>query len=107
MKEIEQKVQTILSNCRASGNTTWILKSAINNPNCIIVTKSLQHKEDLQYAYNRLLYKETWYKKLFRKFKKHSVPKIVTVDDFVNKSPMYRDIKNRIPIIFDNWTITT
>ena len=87
-------LQEIIRKTRASGNTTWILKSAIQNPNCIIVARNSQQAKCLEQAYKRLLLKNAWYKKLWWKLVGRKSPKFVSLD--------FKFENHRLPVIFDN-----
>lgn len=89
-----KNVREIVEISRRSGNTTWILKSAIENPNCIIVAYNKSYAKDLEREYNRLLKKSIWYKRIIWYFQKRRKPLFVS-DNF--------DFRGyNLPVIFDN-----
>lgn len=88
-------IKDIVDSTRQTGNTTWILKVAINNPNCAIVSKNPRYLEDM---YFKLFYDLPWYKRLYHKLfiKKHPM--------FITKEYNFYGIK--VPVIFDNSALT-
>ena len=88
------KLEEIIRRTRATGNTTWILQSAVDNPNCIIISKNMQQAKQLEKAYFLLVEKSPWYKKLIWKFFGRVNPKFVSLD--------FRFEGSRLPIVFDN-----
>lgn len=89
------KVKEIVIKARQTGSTTWILKAAINNPNCIIVTGDIFTAKELKDHYFKLINKQNWLKRLWRKIfnRKHPVFCSVDYNRFDNADK---------PIIFDN-----
>ena len=79
---------------RQSGNTTWLLKAAINNPNCIIIAKNGRGAKELQNRYYSLLNEESWLKRIWWKLFGRKHPSFRTIDYSFN------GLKK--PIIFDN-----
>lgn len=90
MKRLEEIIRTT----RATGNTTWILQSAIKSPNCIIVSRNTQQAIHLEKAYKYLLSKSAWYKKLWWKWFGRKNPKFVSLD--------FKFEGYNVPVIFDN-----
>jgi hypothetical protein len=88
------RLEEIIRTTRATGNTTWILQSAIERPNCIIVSRTMQQAKHLEQAYKSLLSKSAWYKKLWWKWFGRKSPKFVSLD--------FRFEGYRLPVIFDN-----
>jgi len=91
-----ERITEIVYSTRRTGNTTWILKAAIRNPECIIVSKNMMQVQYLADEYHRLLSKSIWYKKLYWKW-------------FGRKHPRFMTINSRfegmnLPVIFDNET---
>ena len=91
------RLEEIIRTTRRTGNTTWILQSAIENPNCIIVARDIGHAKDLEQAYKMLLSKSAWYKKLCWKWFGRKSPKFVSLD--------FRFDGYRLPVIFDNGSL--
>lgn len=91
-----QKIEEIVRTTRRTGNTTWILQSAIKTPNCIIVSKDMQQAKFLEQTYKILLSKSVWYKRLWWKLFGRENPKFVTLG--------FRFEGRNKPIIFDNGT---
>ena len=54
--------QGFMLRARRTGYTTWMLKSAINNPDCIIVGANQQHCRHLEKRYYKLLKEESFLK---------------------------------------------
>jgi hypothetical protein len=92
----------IIASTRRSGNTTWILKGAINNPNCIIVCLSEQYAKQLSLVYRKMLYDQPWYKKLWWKIVGREAPVFTSLS---NCSTIRDSRGKRMPIIFDNSAI--
>lgn len=88
------RLEEITRITRATGNTTWILQSAIERPNCIIVSKNMKEANHLEQAYKSLLSKSAWYKKLWWKWFGRKSPKFVSLD--------FSFEGHRLPVIFDN-----
>lgn len=91
------KILEIIDQNRGKGNTIWLLKSAINNPNIVIVCIDLKHCQYLKNNYFKLLKKEPWYRKLKWKL-------------FGRKHPLFKSINENFrgiskPIVFDNGTL--
>jgi hypothetical protein len=91
-----QRIQEIVQSTRRTGNTTWILTAAITQPNCIIVARNDQHANELKKAYNELILKQPWYRKLKWAILGRIEPKFMTLN---NKSAL---AGYKIPVIFDN-----
>jgi hypothetical protein len=78
----------IVNENRQCGNTTWILKSAIENPECIILCYNMRNAKELENKYFHMLEERS----IDRKGRKH--PK------FLSKNS---DLKGyKLPVIFDN-----
>ncbi len=88
------KVEDIIHQSRRTGNTTWILKSAVNNPNCVIVVNNQRYAKDLEHLYNNMLLLSPWYKRVYWSFFGRGVPQFVSI------SSDFRGYNK--PIIFDN-----
>ena len=79
---------------RCTGNTSWILKAALNNPECIIVVGNSAALRELSSEYEKLINNSPWYKKIYWKLTKRSYPKFTTVDNVIPGA--------KLPLIFDN-----
>ena len=79
---------------RCTGNTSWILKSALNNPECIIVVGTTGELHALNREYEKLINNSPWYKKIYWTLTKRSYPKFTTVDNVIPG--------DKLPLIFDN-----
>jgi hypothetical protein len=88
------RVEQIIVETKATGNTTWILQSAIERPNCIIVSRYEYQAKYLEQSYKTLLSKSAWYKKLWWKCFGRKNPMFVTLS--------FRFVGCRLPVIFDN-----
>lgn len=88
------RLEEIIRTTRATGNTTWILQSAIERPNCIIVSIDMEQAKHLEKAYKSLLSKSAWYKKIWWKWFGRKTQKFVSLD--------FRFEGYRMPVIFDN-----
>jgi len=91
------RLEEIIRTTRATGNTTWILQSAIERPNCIIVSRNMQQAKHLEQTYKSLLSKSAWYKKLWWKWFGRKNPKFVSLD--------FRFEGYSLPVIFDNGSL--
>lgn len=79
-----------------NGSTTWILKSLIESPNCIVVAYDTKAADHLKRKYYDLLNKASWWKKLKWRLFGRAVPRFESMGNF-------RQLKGyRQPIIFDN-----
>lgn len=87
-------LQEIVYQTRQTGNTTWILKAAIKNPECVIVSKNMQQAKHLEHEYRKLLLNVWWGQKLWWKWFGRKHPK------FLSLHSEFRGF--RLPIIFDN-----
>jgi len=88
------KIQTIVNQTRRTGNTTWIIKSAIKNPNCVIVSKNKRESKLLKQKYIRMLSNDSLFQKLKWEIFGRKQPIFLTIND------SYRGFN--LPIIFDN-----
>lgn len=91
------RIDEIIRTTRRTGNTTWILHSAIKRPNCIIVARDIGNAKLLEQAYNCLLSKSAWYKKLCWKLFGRKNPKFVSID--------FKFESDSMPVIFDNGSL--
>lgn len=89
-----ERIEQIIRGTRGSGNTTWILMAAIENPRCVIVSKTMQQSKSLRRMYNILLDAQPWHKKLLWKFFGKTYPRFVSIN--------YDFSENNLPVIFDN-----
>ena len=89
-----EKIKEIVYKTIATGNTTWILKAAIKQPNFVIISKNMQQAKNLERNYFYLLSKCVWYQKLYWKWFGRKHPKFMTIDS--------RFEGLGLPIIFDN-----
>lgn len=94
-------VSDIAKKYRRSGNTSWILKAALNNPKCIIVVCSHKESTRLQNLYKELYNKVPWYQKVIRIFKKREIPIFVSVQILKQDKYFLYGYKNR-SLVFDN-----
>lgn len=101
--ETEQKhidnVHKIINIGRQRGNTTWLLRAAIKQPNVMIVCRNQTSVAEMTKSYKKLLQKEPWYKKFWWWCFGRSNPKFVTV----NNPDNLRGIN--FPTVFDNGAI--
>ena len=90
------KIHMLVLENRGAGNTTWILRAAIWNPACVIVTRDLKSLNVVEEKYDMLLHNLKWYHRLLRKFMGINKirPTFKTVDSNL------RGIQ--LPVIFDN-----
>lgn len=89
-----KKIKDIVVSNRQKGNTTWILKSAMKNPNCIIVTSNKTNSYELKSMYFAFLKAQPLYKKIIRRLIGKKNPIFKSIDD---------DLRGyNLPIIFDN-----
>jgi hypothetical protein len=89
-----EKIKKIIELSRQTGNTTWILESAIERPNCIIVSRNAEQAKNLEKTYFKLIFNSPWYKKLIWKFFGRKHPKFVSLDFSIRGY--------NVPVIFDN-----
>lgn len=75
-----EKITEIVSRARQTGNTTRLLKAAIKQPDCVIVSKNMQQAKHLEKNYFQLLSKSAWYQKLYWKWFGRKHPKFMTID---------------------------
>lgn len=87
-------LQEIVYQTRRTGSTTWILKAAIKNPECVIVSKNMQQAKQLEHQYRKMLLNVWWGQKLWWKLFGQKHP------NFLSLSSEFRGF--RLPIIFDN-----
>lgn len=92
-----EKVYEILSLTRRSGSTTWILKAAIRNPECIIVCRSIEHAWFFKKQYVELLDKQPFYLRIWWWFFGRKFPEFVPFNIFTKIS-----FRKKMPVIFDN-----
>lgn len=95
-----ENVQDIVNSTRRLGNSTWILRAAIDQPNIIIVAKNEQHANELKKTYYWLCDQEPWYVKLKWRFFGRPEPRFMSV----NSRTGFAGYK--IPVIFDNGTLS-
>lgn len=89
-----EKINDIITYNRQKGNSTWIVKSAIKNPNCVIVAHDSACAYDLKCLYYSLLKKQPFYKKIIWKLFGRSHPRFMSIEND------FRGIN--LPVIFDN-----
>ena len=80
---------------RRTGNTTWILKAAVNAPDCIIVCKDQSYASELEFEYKELLLKSKWWLRLKWLLLGRKHPKFISVY-------MLQICVINKPLIFDN-----
>jgi len=95
----EYAVARIVGATRHTGSTTWILKSAIKQPKCVIVSRNLDHSRQLENRYFNMLSKSVWYMKLYWKWFGREHPKFIPIH---NSNAFYG---LDLPVIFDNGAI--
>jgi hypothetical protein len=88
------RLEEIIITTRRSGNTTWIVESAVENPNCIIVSRNMQQAKRLEKKYKDLIKKKSWYKKTIWKLFGRKKPKFVSLN--------YDFSIDDVPVIFDS-----
>lgn len=89
-----ERLQEIVYSTRQTGNTTWILKAAIKNPECVIVSKNMQQAKFLEREYYKLLLNAWWGQKLWWKLFGRKHPKFLCLNS------EFRGFS--LPVIFDN-----
>ena len=87
-------LRNIVFHTRKTGNTTWILKSAIKYPNCVIVAHSMQYAQELEKQYFNMLAESPWHRKLYWKIFGRKHPKFTSINS--------RFEGTKLPVIFDN-----
>lgn len=92
----------IIASTRRSGNTTWILKAAIDNPNCIIVCRDANQANYQAKLYNKMILNQPWYKKLWWKIVGREEPVFASVSDTDAFRYASREMR---AVIFDNSAI--
>ena len=84
-----------------SGPSLWILRAALENPDCVIIvkdkTKCKQRMETFEHLYN----KSPWYKKIIWKFRKIKRPEFVSVEYLKQDISFLKTYPADKPIIFD------
>ena len=88
MKNLK-KIVDVVEEHRQCGNTTWILNSAIDNPNCIILGYNTKYVTEIKNKYYFLL-KE---RGISKKGRKHPI--------FVSKNADLSKY-DKLPIVLDN-----
>lgn len=90
----KQTPKEIAEKYRQNGNSTWILRSAIENPECIIVAYDNTCAQGLKDEYFYMLENSHWLKKLKWEIYGRKHPVFLSLKD---------DLSNyKLPIIFDN-----
>jgi hypothetical protein len=97
------KITEIVLLTRRTGSSTWILKSCISNPECIVVCADKERAQYMEMQYRDLLYKSPWYLKLKWYFFGRKNPRFVSVQYDPNN--IFR--RNDLPVIFDNSALLT
>jgi hypothetical protein len=87
---------------RRRGNSTYLLKAAIDNPDCCIISGSLAASDALKKRYKQLLEELPVYKKFFRWLtgKNKKMPSFESVTSF-------KPHQSRVPVIVDLEAIIT
>lgn len=93
------KLISIILETRRRGQTQWLLKSAMKNPNVVIMCATESQKKDLVVRYTRMLAEAPWYVKLWRRYFGTPWPKFLTASDQMKLRGM------KAPVVFDNYTI--
>ena len=89
-----EKIQEIVNRNNHVGSTTWIIRAAVETPDCIIVSKDSLSAKELERQYFEMIKKSPWYRKLRWILFGRNHPKFLTVNS--------RFEGLRLPIIFDN-----
>lgn len=84
---------------RRTGSTTWILKAAVNDPNCTIVCKSADYSYDLEREYKKMLSKSNWLLRLKWKLFGRNHPQFISA---YSAKTYYVSS----PLIFDNSSLS-
>jgi hypothetical protein len=92
MKKVTPK--EIAERYRQNGNSTWIIKSAIENPECIILTYNKASADDMKDNYFAMLEAAHWTKKLKWWLFGRKHPKFLSISSNLDGY--------KLPIIFDN-----
>ncbi len=79
---------------RQNGNTTWIIKSAIENPECIVLAYNAENAKSIKERYFQMLEQSHWLKKLKWKVFGRKHPEFLSKNTDLNGY--------NLPIIFDN-----
>lgn len=74
------RINEICQITRRSGNTLWILKGTVKNPNCVIVCKDKNHLKYMNNMYHYLLSTSPWYLKIYWRVFGRKHPKFLTLD---------------------------
>lgn len=94
--KVKQIIYTSKENNFNNDNNIWLLKSAIKNPECVIVSSSGVHSNYMSDSYKKLLKEEPISKQLFWYMFGRKTPIFVTLDY------LKFDILRNLPILFDN-----
>ena len=89
-----KRLKEIIITTRRSGNTSWILNSVYDRPECIVVSKNMQQAKCMQKKYNDLLDKKSWLTRLKWRLFGRKKPKFVPLS--------YNFDVDDVPVIFDN-----
>ena len=92
--QLANQITEIVESNRRYGSTTWILKSALQNPNCLIISRDMNISDRIKQTYNKMYFEVFFLKRLFWKLMKR-------------KTPVFTSLSNHIhgyarPIVFDN-----
>lgn len=93
---MEKDIKRVINEVVRTGSTTWILKAAIENPNCVIISKNYEQSTVLRKEYFKMILNSPWYKKLYWRWINKKHPKFIPI------SCDFHGI--RMPIVFDNGT---
>jgi hypothetical protein len=91
-----ENIREIIEYSRGTGNTSWILKSALENPDCIIVAGHHRSKEWLKEKYIHLFNQQSWFNRVLHKLRNKPHPLFVTKSEYARIRGM------RKPVILDN-----
>lgn len=104
MNEKTFDLKNLIRSFRQQGNTTYLLDSAINDPNVTIIVANKAHAKEMEEQYKHRLKNLVWWKKLMRKLsgKDAISPKFIPVRNS-------KDLQGvtRTPIIIDLYAIAS
>jgi hypothetical protein len=92
-------LSVVLNKSRRSGITTWILKSAIKNPNVIILSSTLKQSKLLRDLFDRMIDNSFWLRLKYKYFRAKK-PQFESIDSIFL---LYGVDK---PVILDNSVYT-
>ncbi len=66
---------------RRTGYTTWVLRAAILDPKCVILSCNQDSSRDLERRYNRLIKEYGWFRRLWWKITFRGRPQFISFQD--------------------------